>query len=275
MAREHPLTAVEAAELALEALRGGEPAVSAAVVEGCAGVPRGARMVVRGTGRIGTLGDAGLDADVEDRARGLLAAGPAGPASWEHAGCRVVVYLEPHRAPPELVLVGAGHLARPLCTIGAMLGFVVRVLDDRPGFATRERFPEAAEVRRVDFAAPFDDVTLGPRSHLVLVTRGHRYDFEALRDALRRGPRLPYIGMVGSRRRVRAALEQLAREGIAADELARVHAPIGLDVGAETPEEIAVAVAAELVLVRRGGSGAPLRDRERVFGRWIERRDEG
>jgi xanthine dehydrogenase accessory factor len=184
------------------------------------------------------------------------------------------VYLEAHRAPPELVIVGAGHIARPLCRIGAMLGFRVRVLDDRPAFATRERFPEADEVRRADFSNPFRDVPIGPATHLVLVTRGHKYDFEALRDVLRRPQSPAYVGMVGSRRRTRAALEQLAREeGIAPERLKAVHAPVGLDVHAETPEEIAVAIAAEIVLVRRGGTGRPMRDTERVWERWIEKAD--
>jgi xanthine dehydrogenase accessory factor len=190
-------------------------------------------------------------------------------------GAIVTLYAEPHRPPPELVIVGAGHIARPLCGVGALLGFRVTVLDDRPDFATRERFPEAVEVRRADFSAPLAGVAMDARTHLVLVTRGHKYDYEALRDVLAR-PQLPaYIGMVGSRRRTRAALEQLAREGIDPARIAAVRAPVGLDVRAETPEEIAVAIAAELVLLRRGGSGRPLRETERVFERWIEPRNPG
>ena len=150
-----------------------------------------------------------------------------------------------------------------------MLGFRVTVLDDRPEFATRERFPEAAEVRPARFDDPFRDVRITGRTYLVLVTRGHKYDFEALRDVLHR-PELPaYVGMIGSRRRTRAALEQLARDGIPQDRLRAVHAPIGLDMGAETPEEIAVSVGAELVMARRGGTGRPLRDVERVAERWV------
>jgi xanthine dehydrogenase accessory factor len=150
-----------------------------------------------------------------------------------------------------------------------MLGFRATVLDDRPEFATRERFPEADSVLRADFSDPFREVRIASDTHLVLVTRGHKYDFEALRDVLHR-PELPaYVGMIGSRRRTRAALEQLARDGIGDERLRAVHAPIGLDLGAETPEEIAVAVAAELVMVLRGGTGRPLRDLERVAERWI------
>ncbi|HET7276076.1 MAG TPA: XdhC/CoxI family protein, partial [Longimicrobiaceae bacterium] len=218
----------------------------------------------------GTLGDADLDAAAIEVAREMsVAAAPATREIQLPGGGRATVYLEQHMPPSDLVIVGAGHIARPLCSIGAMLGFRVIILDDRPEFATRERFPEATEVVKADFSAPLHDIDLTPSTHLVLVTRGHKYDFDALRDALRRDVQPAYIGMVGSRRRVRAALEMLAREGISDDRLAAVHAPIGLDLGAETPEEIAVAIAAEIVRLRRGGSGESLRDRERVVERWV------
>ncbi|MET0399090.1 MAG: XdhC family protein, partial [Longimicrobiaceae bacterium] len=218
----------------------------------------------------GSLGEPALDARATELA-GALLRGEArdGPRTVETGRGSCTLYLEAHRPPAELVIVGAGHIARPLCRIGAMLGFRVRVLDDRPEFATRERFPEAEEVRRADFADPFRGLAVGPDTHLVLVTRGHRYDYEALRRLLLGGALPAYVGMVGSRRRVRAALEQLVREGIPRERLLRVHAPIGLDIGAETPEEIAVAIAAEIVRVRRGGTGVSLRERERVMERWF------
>ena len=264
------LTAAEAVRAARAALEGGEPVVGVTVVDAGEGGPApGERMAVWADRAAGTLGDPDLDAAVVAAAREVQ--GGARPETREVAagGLRCVVYLEPHAAPPALVIVGAGHIARPLCRIGAMLGLRVTVLDDRPAFATRERFPEAAEVRRADFSDPFRGVEIGPATYLVLVTRGHKYDFEALRDVLGRPARPAYVGMVGSRRRTRAALEQLAREGFAPALLSAVHAPIGLDVGAETPEEIAVSIAAEIVLLRRGGTGAPLRDKERVVERWI------
>jgi xanthine dehydrogenase accessory factor len=266
------LTPARAIALAADALREGPPAVGVTVVESST-TPAGTRMMVWADRIAGTLGDPALDAAVADAARAVLGGGRPGTAEVV-PGCRV--YLEAHRPPPSLVIVGAGHIARPLCRVGAMLGFRVAVLDDRPEFATRERFPEAESVQRADFSDPFRGVRIGSDTHLVLVTRGHKYDFEALRDLLAR-PELPaYIGMVGSRRRVRAALEQLSRDGVASERLAAVHAPIGLDIGAETPEEIAVAIAAELVWARRGGTAEALRDRERVVQRWIEprRRDE-
>jgi xanthine dehydrogenase accessory factor len=270
MSAPEPVTPEAEARAALEALRGGAPVVGVVVVEGDPAAV-GRRVLVWEGRREGSLGEAEVDARAEAWAAELLdGEAQAGPRTLEAAGRRWTLYLEAHRPPPELVIVGAGHIARPLCRIGALLGFVVRVLDDRPEFATRERFPEAEEVRPADFSDPFRGVTLDQRTHLVLVTRGHKYDYEALRDVLRR-PVLPaYLGMIGSRRRVRAALEQLARDGVPRERMERVHAPVGLDIGAETPEEIAVAIAAEIIRVRRGGTGAPLRDRERVLERWIE-----
>jgi xanthine dehydrogenase accessory factor len=267
-----PLATADAAARALAALRGHGPAVGVVVI---AGEQVGSRMVVGADGHAGTLGHAELDRHAVELAREVLAGGKPGVREVERAGTSLTLYLEAYHPPPELVIVGAGHIARPLCRVGAMLGFQVAVLDDRPEFALPERFPEAARVIQADlFAAPFRDVELGAATHLVLVTRGHKYDYQALLDALRAPIPLPYIGMVGSQRRTRAALEQLVRDGIPPERLAGIHAPIGLDVGAETPEEISISIAAELVLIRRGGSGAPLRDRARVVERWL-RRDSG
>jgi len=257
-----------------KALNEGPPAVGVLVIEAEGDEPPvGARMLVHLGAVEGSLGSQEIDRLAVREARALLRAGD-GPRTLElTAGC--TVYLEPYRPADSLVIVGAGHIARPLCTVGSLLGFRVTVLDDRPDFATRERFTEAADVRRVDFTDPFREMELGAGTYVVLVTRGHKYDFEALRDILARDVLPSYIGMVGSRRRVRACFEQLAAEGVAPEVLAGVHAPIGLDIGAETPAEIAVCIAAELVQCRRGGTGAPLREKERVVERWIVRPDEG
>lgn len=271
------LSLADAVHHARAALEGGEPVVGLTVLDASDdSILPGERMAVWADRAAGTLGDPNLDEAAIRMARGVLAqGGQAGPRTVEADGRSCTLYVEPHLPPPELVIVGAGHVARPLCRLGAMLGYRVTVLDDRPEFATRERFPEAAEVRPARFDDPFRGVRISGRTYLVLVTRGHKYDFEALRDVLHR-PQLPaYVGMIGSRRRTRAALEQLARDGVDQDRLRAVHAPIGLDVGAETPEEIAVAVAAELVMVRRGGSGRPLRDLERVAERWVRAPGDG
>jgi xanthine dehydrogenase accessory factor len=222
----------------------------------------------------GSLGSAELDA----AAAALLREALATPRSRDglrtlqaatEGAPQLEVYLEVRWAVQELVVVGAGHIALPMAHVGSMLGFRVTVLDDRPDFATRERFPTAHRVIRADFSDPFADVPLHERSHILLVTRGHKYDYECLIRALRADPPPAYIGMIGSRRRVRATYVQLVEEGLSMDLIDRIHAPVGLDVGAETPEEIAVAVAAELVMVRRGGSGLPLKGVERVAERYF------
>ncbi|MDR0787093.1 MAG: XdhC/CoxI family protein [Gemmatimonadota bacterium] len=264
------MNTAEAAQEILAALAGGPPVVEVLVMDSPTSVvPVGTRMVVRATSASGSLGDTEADARVRELSREVLRTRrprqeridtPAGP---------VTVYLEPHFAPDELVIVGAGHIARPLCRIGAMLGYAVTVLDDRPDFATLERFPEAVQLVKADFSDPFRGVALGAGTHLVLVTRGHKYDYDALRDIMLRGVDLAYVGMVGSQRRVRATLEQLRREGISTERLAAVYSPIGLDIEAETPEEIAISIAAELVRVRRGGTGVSMRDRARVVERFL------
>jgi xanthine dehydrogenase accessory factor len=264
------MSAAEALQLILRALRRGEAVAEVLVTASQAAEVRlGARALVFADRIEGTLGSDRFDAEVAEIARDLLPTGSPSSLDLTLGGAPITVYLGLHRPSAALVILGAGHIARPLCRIGALLGYRVTVLDDRGEFATRDRFPEAEHVMRIDSRDPFRDVPLNREARLILVTRGHRHDFEALRMALRLPCPPGYIGMVGSQRRVRATLEQLAREGVEMELLRRVYAPIGLDIGAETPEEIAVAIAAELVKVHRGGSGLPLRERSRVVDRWV------
>jgi xanthine dehydrogenase accessory factor len=229
-------------------------------------------MLVTSSQRMGSFLDPLADTAAEKLARECLATPAVEPGTHRlpmEDGSEIQVFLELHHPQAEMVIVGAGHVAQPLCTLGALLGLRVRVLDDRPQFATPERFPEAEEVRRVDFSDAFAGLTLHPWSHVILVTRGHRFDFECLRQVLRSGARPGYIGMIGSRRRVKATFQALLEEGLARAALSRVHAPIGLDIRGETPSEIAVAVAAEIVHHWRGGTGKPLRDAEAILDRLL------
>jgi xanthine dehydrogenase accessory factor len=166
----------------------------------------------------------------------------------------VRLFAEPITAAPELVIVGAGHVGTGLARMAAHAGFVVTVLDDRPTFANPARLPEAHHILTGD---PRDTLaSMAPRRgrHMVLVTRGHRLDADCLRIALDMD--LAYLGMIGSRRRVRRIKEWLREQGAAEDRIAALHAPIGLDIGAETPAEIAVAILAEIVQHRRRRAGA-------------------
>lgn len=234
----------------------------------------GRRVLFIGDRLVGSFQDSVADASAYTLAKeGLAGTGKILPGihglGLEDGG-ELNVYLELHHPPWDLVIVGAGHLAQPLCTVGSLLGLQVRVLDDRPEFATRERFPEASEVRKVDFGDPFADVALHPWSHVLLVTRGHRYDFECLRKALQSDPLPGYIGMIGSRRRVRSTFSALLDEGFSRDLLDQVRAPIGMDIGGQTPAEIAISVAAELIHTWRGGSGRPKKDVERILERFLD-----
>ena len=274
---QSPLPAFKAAEEILDAQEAREPAVIIVPVDGPTELV-GRRIVIRQSDsgairRIGSFGDPALDEAALTLAESVLADRASGMDGIHElvstGGEKVSVYIESHHPHPDLVIVGAGHIAQPLCAVGSLMGFRVTVIDDRPDFATRERFPEANRVVRVDFADPFADVLIHSTSHVVLVTRGHKYDYECLRHLLRMEVEPPYIGMIGSRRRVRAAFAQLVNEGLPRDRLEQIRAPLGLDIGAETPAEIAVSVAAEIVLLWRGGAGSPLADKERVLDRFF------
>jgi xanthine dehydrogenase accessory factor len=164
--------------------------------------------------------------------------------------------LEVFEAPARLVIVGGGHVGLAIATLANLVGFGVTVIDDRPEFANTERFPMAESVLCGDIDEILDETRVDETTFVVLVSRGHQVDTLALRHVAERGA--AYVGMIGSRRRTGTVLQQLAADGIDADALARVHTPIGLDIGAETPEEIALSILAEIVLVRRGGTGRKL-----------------
>ncbi|MEW6281844.1 MAG: XdhC/CoxI family protein [Candidatus Eremiobacterota bacterium] len=210
----------------------------------------GARLLVERGRLSGTLGLAALDLALEQQldSTGVKSL-PVGSGSLD-------VFVELLSAPPELVIAGAGHIARPLTRMAALCGYEVTVVDDRPIFADRRWFPEARQVLCAPFAETFRGLEVTDRTHVVLVTRGHKHDEEILRTLI--GRPAAYVGMIGSRRRTAAVLDDLRRDGVDPDWLGRLHAPIGLDIGAETPEEIAVAILAELIKVRRGGKAASL-----------------
>jgi len=274
------LRAADAAELLLDTAERGGTAAALVVVRAEDANLMGRRLVVARDPESAEAVHGSLGAALEASAVALLREAMETPRSRD--GLReltserqtVEVYLEVRRPVQELIVVGAGHIAQPMAHIGALLGFRVIVLDDRPDFATRERFPDADRLVQADFSDPFADVRLHDRTHILLVTRGHKYDYDCLVRALRADPPPAYIGMIGSRRRVRATYVQLVEEGFGRDLIDRIHAPVGLDVGAETPEEIAVAVAAELVMLRRGGTGVALKDVERVAERFFSDRAE-
>jgi xanthine dehydrogenase accessory factor len=164
--------------------------------------------------------------------------------------------LELFEAPARLVIVGGGHVGLALARIGSIVGFSVVVLDDREEFANPERFPMADQVICGDVSESLDAMDFDETVYTVLVSRGHTVDALALRHTVSRGG--AYVGMIGSRRRTATVLQMLRDEGYSSDDLAKVYTPVGLDIGAETPEEIALAILAEMVLIRKGGTARML-----------------
>jgi xanthine dehydrogenase accessory factor len=170
---------------------------------------------------------------------------------------KVEVFFEVIPSPPKLIVVGAGHIAVPLAKFAKVLDFHVTVIDDRLLFANRERFPDADEVLVGEMAETVKKLPITSSTYIVLVTRGHKYDEPCLREIIHSPAK--YIGMIGSRRRVKACFQRFKdEEKIAEEMIQRVYAPIGLDINTETPEEIALSILAEIVRVRRGGKAQSL-----------------
>jgi xanthine dehydrogenase accessory factor len=250
----------------LEAAEGGEPALLASILEvgPDASLLAGARLLVEPDGRtMGSLGDAQLDALVHGFAPGAFEEHVAqtvyvkdGALSTRTVRGATAIYIEVVEAKPVFIVVGAGHVGRSIVKLADFLDFHVVVIDDRDDFADPELVPEADEVICEDFEEALERYPINADTSVVLVTRGHKQDELSLRKCLGRGAR--YLGMIGSRRRTAAVLEHLRDEGYDPAELEKVRTPIGLDIGAESPEEIAISVMAEVIMLRKSGTGAAM-----------------
>ena len=249
---------------AAAAMRRRQPAVMVTVVSarGGVGVAPGAKLFVSADERAhGSLGSAALDRIANATAPQVIDAEeprlaqylPDGTPAPRRSRASVQLLYEPLLPPDRLLVVGAGHIAVPLHEIGKILGFEVIVVDDRADFTTQERFPQADEVLCIPFNTLPARIAIDRATYLVLVTRAHEHD-EAVLRLVANSP-APYIGMIGSKRRVITVYRRLLEEGIAAEDLQRVYAPVGLALNARTPQEIAVAVMAEIVSVKRRGQG--------------------
>jgi xanthine dehydrogenase accessory factor len=166
-------------------------------------------------------------------------------------------FIEPLGPMPEIYIFGGGHVGLATVRVGAVAGFRVIVIDDRPTFCNPERFPEADECIVAEFDGAFERLDIGEDSYIVTVTRGHAHDETVVRQAL--ATNAGYIGMIGSRAKVRGILRSLGERGATDEQIARIHAPIGLDIGADTPEEIAVSILAEIIAVMRRGDADGVR----------------
>ncbi len=253
----------EVFDAARDALGRGEVVALVTIVRSQGSTPQrvGAKMLVYADGHtVGTIGGGCYEHDALGKAREAIASGTPKLVSYELAddlaaetglicGGRMDVFIEPLEPSPRLYIVGAGHVAWHLARAARESGFRLTVIDDREKFASPDRFPDAEIV--VDAIADWlHRAEIPPSAYVVIVTRGHRYDLEALRALAARD--LKYLGLIGSRAKVTRVFDALMAEGLPAECLRRVHAPIGLDIGAVTPAEIAVSILAEIIAVRRG-----------------------
>jgi xanthine dehydrogenase accessory factor len=257
-----------------DALERGEPAALVTIVSTTGSTPQrvGAKMLVYSDGRtVGTIGGGCYENDAFWKAREAIAQRRPQLVRYELSddfaqdtglicGGQMDVYIEPIEPSPELYIVGAGHVGFHLARVAHEVGFVVHVVDDREKFANVERFPNAAEIVVDDISQWLERATLPAHAYVVVVTRGHTNDLDAMRALAPRD--LRYLGLIGSRAKVARIYDELLKDQrLAPDRLARVHAPIGLDIGAVSPAEIAVAIMGEITArLREEGeaeAGAP------------------
>ena len=243
--------------------RSGRGGALATIVKVNGSIPSypGAKMLVRDDGSIaGTIGGGCVEAEVWQAAREVMGSGRprmlafslAEDAAYDNGlicGGQLEIYVEPVEPLPKAFLFGAGHISKSLARLCSMLGFSVTVVDDREAYANRERFPDADEIIAGNYEEIFPKLEIHSGCYLIIVTRGHRDDMRVLRWAA--ATPAGYIAMIGSKRKVISVVRELVREGLDPELFRRVHAPMGLDIGAVTPEEIAVSVAAEMIAVRR------------------------
>ncbi|HLZ21259.1 MAG TPA: XdhC/CoxI family protein [Ktedonobacterales bacterium] len=260
------------------ALAQGEPVVLLTVVKvyGAAPCAPGAKMLVRSDGSAtGTFGGANTDARAREDGLKALASGEAGLLTYHldpeegesvgSCGASLEIFAEPLRPEPRLLVAGSGYVAQALARLTAPTGWRVTLLDDRTEFVRAASLPIGVETAIGDLAELLTSHQPDPMTAVVIVTRGHHSDKDALQAAL--NTTAGYVGMIGSAGKIRQAFRTLLKEGVPAETLRRVYTPIGLDLHAETPDEIALSIAAELLMWRRGGSGGSLRDQQSILAK--------
>ena len=249
---------------AADAMARGEAAALVTVVRANGSTPQraGAKMLVFADGRmVGTIGGGCYENDAFWKAREAITTGRGTLLHYDLnddfaqenglvCGGQMDVHIDPLAPAPHLYIIGAGHVGWHVANLAHSAGFRIHVVDDREKFANRERFPDADEVIVEPIADWLHGATLQPTAYAVIVTRGHQADLEAMRSLAARD--LTYLGLIGSRAKIVRISQALLADGFPAERLERVHAPIGLDIGAVTPAEIAISIVAELVAIRRG-----------------------
>jgi xanthine dehydrogenase accessory factor len=247
-----------------EALQRGEEVALVTITASSGSTPQrvGAKMLVFADGRtVGTIGGGCYENDAFWKAREAIKARRPANVKYELnddfaeesglvCGGQMEVFIEPVEPAPDVYVFGAGHVGHSLARMAHDVGFRVHVVDDREKFASADRFPEGVQVVVDDIPGWLAAHAMPPTAYAVIVTRGHRHDLDALRALAPRG--LRYLGLIGSRAKVKRVYDALLEEGLSPEALRSVHAPIGLDIGAITPQEIAVSILAELIAVKHG-----------------------
>jgi xanthine dehydrogenase accessory factor len=239
------------------------PVVLATVIESLGSAPReeGARMLIKSDGTtVGTIGGGAIEKVIVDEAMDLM--NTSSPKLVRQdlknigmaCGGGMSVFLEPLHPAPRLIIFGAGHIGTALAQIGKMLDFTVVAVDNRPEFANRDRLPWADTVIADDYLTALQQFTSFENAYVVIVTHKHAHDFEILEQCVLKP--FHYLGMIASKTKVVKAFQQLREHGVSEEIIKRIHSPIGIDIGANTPAEIALSIAAELVAVRSGEQNA-------------------
>jgi xanthine dehydrogenase accessory factor len=241
----------------------GQKCAIATIVQVRVSIPsfESAKLLVREDGSmIGTIGGGCVEAEVWNAAREVMETEKpkhmsfnlGQDAAYDNGlicGGQLDVFVEPVIPPPRAVIFGAGHISKSLCKVATLAGFSTSIVDNRDSFANRERFPEADEIFAEEYEDVFSKLTVHESTYLIIVTRGHRDDMRVLRWAATTQAR--YVAMIGSKRKVISVVKELEKDGLSREQLDRIYAPMGLELGAISPEEIAIAVAAEMIAVRR------------------------
>jgi xanthine dehydrogenase accessory factor len=251
--------------------KSGQKCALATIVQVNGSIPsyESAKLLVREDGSfLGTVGGGCVEAEVWTAAREAMDTGQprhlnfalnqdAAYDSGLICGGQLNVFVEPIMPQPRAIIFGAGHVSKSLSKVAAMAGFATVIVDDREQFANRERFPEADEVHAGEYEQVFPQLSITDSCYLIIVTRGHRDDLRVLRWAIETPAR--YISMIGSKRKVLGVMKEIEKEGVPREAFDKLFAPMGLDIGAISPEEIAVSVVAEMIAVRRNAA-SPWRD---------------
>jgi len=241
----------------------GQKCALATIVQVRGSIPsfESAKLLVREDGSmVGTIGGGCVEAEVWNAAREVMETEKSKHMSFNLGqdaaydnglicGGQLDVFVEPVIPSPRAIIFGAGHISKSLCKVASLAGFCTTIVDNRDSFANRERFPEADEIFAEEYEDVFPKLSIYESTYLIIVTRGHRDDMRVLRWAATTPAR--YVAMIGSKRKVLSVVKELEKDGLSREQLDRIYAPMGLEIGAISPEEIAISVAAEMIAVRR------------------------